>query len=402
LKKRLHRNIILAIEETLIEIFEKKRYADRVLEQILKGNPLWGARDRKHIAEVTYEIVRWWTKICYAAKIHKNDPDKYRKAISAWHMLDDEYEIPDWLWRIDTDEKSLRNAYFKSNPKRSIAASIPEWLDELGETELGDDWNRELNALNEQAQLIIRVNTLKISKLDLQKKLSLIDIDSQQIAGHPDALIVPSRQNLFKTDAFKEGLFEIQDASSQLVGAFSEIEPGMRVIDACAGGGGKSLHIAALMQNKGTIISMDVEQWKLNELKKRARRNGVSIIETRIIDNSKAIKRLYDKADRVILDVPCSGLGVLKRNPDAKWKLNLTFIEELKIKQQEILVSYSRMVKPNGKLVYATCSILPSENTKQVEKFLANHPNFTLEEERIVKPSEGFDGFYMARMNRNT
>ncbi len=191
----------------------------------------------------------------------------------------------------------------------------------------------------------------------------------------------------------------MQDAGSQLIAPFLKAEPGMRVIDACAGAGGKTLHLASIMENKGRIISMDVEQWKLDELQKRAKRAGASIIETRLIDGTKTIKRLENSADRLLLDVPCSGLGVLKRNPDAKWKLSPKAIEEVKVKQAEIISDYSSMLKKGGIMVYATCSILPSENKSQVNKFLdAQKGGFELLEERTVNPSEGFDGFYIARI----
>jgi len=195
----------------------------------------------------------------------------------------------------------------------------------------------------------------------------------------------------------------VQDASSQLVAEFLKIEPGMRIVDACAGAGGKTLHIASITQNKGRIISLDTEQWKLDETKKRARRAGVSNLEIRLIEGSKTMKKLHDTADRLLLDVPCSGLGVIKRNPDAKWKLSLEFINRLKVMQAEIIQDYSKIVKVGGKMVYATCSILPSENQGQVETFLKNNPNYKLEEEKIVLPSEsGFDGFYMARIIRES
>ena len=198
-------------------------------------------------------------------------------------------------------------------------------------------------------------------------------------------------------------MFEVQDASSQLVAEFLQIEPGMRIVDACAGAGGKTLHIASITQNKGRIISLDTEQWKLDEAKKRARRAGVSNLETRLIEGNKTIKKLYDTADRLLLDVPCSGLGVIKRNPDAKWKLSMEFINKVKGQQSAILEDYCKILKVGGKMVYATCSILPSENQKQVQKFVAAHPNYKFEEERIVLPSEsGFDGFYMARITRES
>jgi 16S rRNA (cytosine967-C5)-methyltransferase len=183
-----------------------------------------------------------------------------------------------------------------------------------------------------------------------------------------------------------------------------EVEPGMKVIDACAGAGGKSLHLAALMKNKGQIISLDIYEKKLMELQRRARRNGVHIVEARMIESNKTIKRLKEKADRLLLDVPCSGLGVLRRNPDAKWKLSPSFLETVKITQQNLLRDYASMVKPGGKLIYATCSVLPSENEDQVKTFLDSKEGrlFSLEEQKTLLPNDfGYDGFFMARLLRN-
>lgn len=175
----------------------------------------------------------------------------------------------------------------------------------------------------------------------------------------------------------------------------------MRVIDACAGGGGKTLHLAALMQNKGKVLALDTVDWKLDELKKRAKRAGVGNIETRVIESSKSIKRLHESADRLLLDVPCSGLGVLRRNPDAKWKLSEKFLGEVRETQRKIVNDYSPMLKPGGLMVYSTCSILPSENEKQVESFINAHAGaYELLEQKHILPSEGFDGFYMALIKR--
>lgn len=177
----------------------------------------------------------------------------------------------------------------------------------------------------------------------------------------------------------------------------------MRVVDACAGAGGKTLHLASLMENKGQLIAMDLYESKLKQLKIRAKRNSAFNIEYRIIDSTKVIKKLQEKADRVLIDAPCSGLGVLKRNPDAKWKLQPEFIDNIRKVQAEVLESYSRMVKPGGKLVYATCSILPSENQEQIGRFLATDAGkqFELIQDQSILASEsGFDGFYMALLHR--
>ena len=199
------------------------------------------------------------------------------------------------------------------------------------------------------------------------------------------------------------GFFEVQDAVSQMVAPFLNVSPGMRVVDACAGAGGKSLHLATIMKNKGKLISLDIGAPKLEELKKRTRRAGVSIIEPKLVDTTKVIKRLHGTADRLLLDVPCSGLGVLRRNPDAKWKTSAADIERVKQQQSEILVKYSPILKPGGIMVYATCSILPSEGESQVRNFLSNNPNWSLIAEKRYSPDiyEG-DGFYMAQLKKAT
>jgi 16S rRNA (cytosine967-C5)-methyltransferase len=277
-------------------------------------------------------------------------------------------------------------------------------MDKLGVKELGEKkWEKELAAQNEQARVILRVNTLKTTREKLRAILMDLNIDTEMPKEYPDALILKERANVFLTDAFKEGLFEVQDASSQLVARFLEVEPGMRVVDTCAGAGGKTLHMASLMENKGQLIAMDLYESKLKQLKLRAKRNSAFNIEYRIIDSTKVIKKLYDKADRVLIDAPCSGLGVLKRNPDSKWKLEPEFIDNIKKTQAEVLENYSRIVKPGGKLVYATCSVLPSENQEQVKRFLATETGkeFTfVKDQNILASESGFDGFYMALLER--
>ncbi|MCU0397082.1 MAG: methyltransferase domain-containing protein, partial [Cyclobacteriaceae bacterium] len=247
----------------------------------------------------------------------------------------------------------------------------------------------------------LRTNTLKLSREDLQVRLRDEGIETEMVNGFTDALKVNHYVNLFKSQSFQEGLFEVQDAGSQCIAPFLQVEPGMRVIDACAGTGGKSLHLATLMKNKGRLISMDVAEWKLEEFKMRARRAGVHNFETKVIESAKTIKRHHNSADRLLLDVPCSGLGVLKRNPDAKWKLKPDYINRLLVVQQQILSDYAWMIKPGGMLVYSTCSVLPSENANQVTTFLSkNSDYFELVEEKSLLPSAGLDGFYMARIKR--
>jgi 16S rRNA (cytosine967-C5)-methyltransferase len=282
--------------------------------------------------------------------------------------------------------------------------SIPDWMDERGREELGSNWEKMIVALNQPADFYLRVNALKTTPEELTAALALDHIVAEKVSPQlPFALRLKDRKEIFKTDSFRKGFFEVQDAGSQMIVPLLDVQPGQRVIDACAGAGGKSLHMASLMKNKGRIISMDIKEWKLHELKLRARRGGVDIIETRLIDSTKVIKRNKEQADRLLLDVPCSGLGVLRRNPDAKWRLDNQDLEELQKEQYQILTTYSQMTKKGGQMVYATCSILPSENEKQVARFLKEKgPEWSLEKELHLRPdTEGFDGFYAALLKRH-
>lgn len=391
---KLHNNTIRGVHTALEAIFEQGHYADKVIERTLKSNPKWGAKDRSFIAETTYEMVRWWRLVNFLS------PSKDPWDLFGTYWLMQGNELPPWEEFARLQPEKIKSKY-EGIKDPGLLESIPEWLQTLGSQELGEKWEAEIHALNEEAEVVLRVNTLKTTRERLKNLLEADGIRSYLVKGYPDALVLEDRQNVFRHPSFKEGLFEVQDASSQLVAAALQVEPGMRVIDACAGAGGKSLHLAALMGNKGKVISMDVEEWKLQQAKLRARRNGVSIFEPKIIEGSKTIKRLKESADRLLLDVPCSGLGVLRRNPDTKWKLSLESLEKVQKTQQELLQAYPSMLKKGGQLVYATCSILPSENEEQIKKFLASEAgkDFELIEDRKVLAQEsGFDGFYIARL----
>jgi 16S rRNA (cytosine967-C5)-methyltransferase len=394
---KLYVNLARAVIEALGMIFEERKYADKVIEKVLKQNPKWGARDRRFIAETTYDIVRWYR---FLENITEAGEGDYWKLLGGWCVLQ-HIPLPAWTEFKDLSEKRILERNIKMKSIRRFRESIPDWLDILGEQELGKRWEKELNALNEEAHVVLRANTLKISTKDLHKTLHESGVETDFLEQFPHALVLAERQNIFRHPTFKEGLFEVQDAASQFIAPFLRVDPGMRVVDACAGAGGKTLHLAALMKNKGRIIAMDVELWKLEELQKRARRAGVSNLETRLIESSKTIKRLENSCDRLLLDVPCSGLGVLKRNPDAKWKLSPEFIASVKELQQHILHDYGTMLKKDGLMVYSTCSVLPSENEQQVEHFLSNNKDkFELVDQKYSWPSEGFDGFYMALLQK--
>jgi len=397
---RLYRNLVFATIDALSEIFNEDQYADKVIARTLKRDKRWGARDRGFIAETTYEIVRW--KRLYSEIADVKAPysrENLFRLFAVWAILRG-ITLPDWKQIEPTPTRRIKGKFDELIKIRKYRESVPDWMDELGVKELGEKiWEKEIHALNEQAPVVLRTNTLKTTKDKLRSILKDENISTEPIKGFPDALQLVERTNVFKTEAFGKGYFEVQDASSQLVAKYLEVQPGMRVVDTCAGAGGKTLHIAALMENKGQIIATDIYENKLKELKRRAKRAGAHNIDPRAIDSTKVVKKLYGTADRVLIDAPCSGLGVLSRNPDAKWKLQPEFIEKIKKTQAEILDLYSRIVKPGGRMVYSTCSILPSENQGQIEKFLAREEgkNFKLiRDQKILSSESGFDGFYMA------
>ena len=401
---KLHRNLVFATIDSLHLIFNENKQADKVLKNTLKRDKRWGARDRGFIAETTYDIVRWKRLYSKIAEVKEpfNRANLFR-LFTVWATLKG-IQIPDWPQFENTPTRKIKGKFDEFSKIRKFKESLPDWLDELGQKELGKKWDKEIHSLNKLADVILRVNTLKTTKEKLQNNLQELEIETENIKGYPQALKLVKRTNVFVTEAFKNGWFEVQDASSQKVAKFLNPKPGTRVVDTCAGAGGKSLHIAALMENKGQVIALDIYENKLKELKRRAKRNGAHNIETRTIDSSKVIKKLIQKADKILIDAPCSGIGVLKRNPDSKWKLQPEFLETIKNTQREILDSYSRMVKPGGQMVYATCSILPSENEKQVQDFLERKSgkDFKFVKEEKVFPSEsGFDGFYMALLQKN-
>ena len=397
----LHKNLVIGVIYTLDNIFNNNIYADKAIEKTLKSNKKWGSKDRGFIAETCYDIVRWkrlYSKIADIKSPHNSN--ELWKFFSVWAVLRG-IPIPNWKEFENIPKRKIKGKFDSLSKIRKFRESIPNWLDKIGSQELGEKkWEKELNELNKSNSVVIRTNTHKITKNQLKKVLTTEGIETNTIKDYPNALVLKKRCNLFVRESFKKGFYELQDASSQLVAPFLKLEKGMRVCDVCAGAGGKTLHLSCLMENKGKIIAMDINQYKLNELRKRSKRNGAFNIQTKLIDNLKSVKKLYGKFDRLLIDAPCSGLGVLKRNPDAKWKLNLDFIQRVREKQLNILKKYSPLLKKGGKLVYATCSILPSENEIQIKKFLKSEEgkNFDFEDENKINPSDGFDGFYMARL----
>lgn len=356
-----------------------------------------------HIIDAVGDMLRRLNLLAFLADVPLAQAGiAVQSLICQWHLLHNR-QLPNLRVADQCDQKVFETRRELARQQPALWDGCPEWLEDLGQQQLGLQWPAERAALTQAAKRYIRVNTLKCNETQLQHRLQQEHIDTRAVEGVPGALEVTSNGSLFRTQAFKDGWFEQQDAGSQLIAPFLGVEPGMRVIDACAGAGGKTLHLAALMAGKGRLLAMDVEQWKLDNLRLRARRAGAHNIEPRLIESSKTIKRLKESADRLLLDVPCSGLGVVKRNPDTKWRDTAERLPVLLELQADILRRYSKMVKVGGQLVYATCSLLPAENQDQVAKFLNEcDGQFTLLKEHTVSPAQtGFDGFYMALLQRN-
>jgi len=375
-------------------IFKDNLYASKAIKFSLKANKNWDNEIRGFFSDNVYNITRYWKLLWYLIKKEPsfNDND-LAQLLNAYLFFIGE-KVP----KKEEIVKRLSSA----KKIRAIKESIPDWLDKIGQKELGKKWNQVIRALNQKPNLIFRVNTLKITRDELIKILKNEGVYAEKIDNVTDALLIKNKTNFYLLESFKEGFYEVQDIASQMVSIFLSPAPGMLVIDACAGEGSKTLHIAALMKNRGRIIAMDLQDWRLKELKRRAKRSGAYNIETRQIISSKSYKRLKGKADRLLLDVPCSGLGTLRRNPDVKWKISLSDIERLKKIQKELLEKYCNLLKPSGRLVYSTCSVLPSEGEEQIKDFLMKQNNkFELiKEKRYWSDQDDADGFYMALIER--
>ncbi len=400
---KLHSNLLYGLFDCLNNTLNNKYYAHKSIELIFKKNKKWGSRDRSFVAEATYDIIR------YLRLYDKLSNSNYSytinniwKIISLW-LYFNSYLEPKFkeLWDFDKEKiNKIKKILLK---ERVYRESIPDWIDQLAIEEIGEKkWEKEISSMNNKADLVLRINPLKTTKKNLIKKLYNQNIHSEEITDRPNALKVLKRVNIFRTIEFKSGFFELQDASSQLVAKFLDVNAKHKILDACAGAGGKTLHIASILNNKGNIVATDIHEYKLQELKKRARRNGIHNITTKVIDN-KFLKKNKNKFDRVLIDAPCSGFGVIRRNPDSKWKLNPKDFNSILNDQIKILNDYSKLVNDNGIMLYVTCSIFPSENEKQIELFLSSGfgKKFKIIEEKKISPYDsGYDGFYLAKLKK--
>jgi 16S rRNA (cytosine967-C5)-methyltransferase len=389
------------IFKTLRVVFWENVYATKAIQHTLRLHPEWEENTRAVFSETVYDIIRWWRPLWYIIDREPSSEEKDLQKLITIYLFSKKGDITALQKKRGLDASQILQRIEVTKTSRVLGESIPDWLDVYGEKELGLRWGTVLASLNKNPDLIIRVNILKTTAKELLVILRKEGIIAEPLDWNPDALFIREKTNVFRLSSFNAGLFEVQDAASQMVCRILDPQSGMRVVDACAGEGSKTLHLAALMKNKGKIIALDTQEWRLKELRKRTTKAGIDTIETRTITSSKIYKRMEGTADRLLLDVPCSGLGTLRRNPDIKWKLTSEDLERLTILQQELLEKYCTITKPNGRMVYSVCSILPSEAEKQVQRFLKNHTDFhLLNEKRYWPETDGTDGFYMALIER--
>lgn len=388
---KMHRILAEAAAGIIKSVFKEHKVLDHELAAAFEQNPKWGRRDRSFIAETAFEVVRWRRALGFLADSEETN------AMCAAQWVRMGFEVPAW-WTYKgatASEMASREGGLAVQP-RAVRESIPDWLDELGEAELGGRWDAEIAALNQRAPVFLRVNTLRGTRENAIEWLAGHQVRAEAVEGLPDALVLAPGKSLPKA-LRTDGRVEIQDAGSQKIAPLLDPQPGERVIDACSGAGGKALHLAALMGNQGRVYGMDVDARKLGELARRAKRARASCLVAKPIGETSHLD-FAGVADRLLIDAPCSGLGTLKRQPDLKWRLKPAQLERVRGIQKELLETYPVMLRPGGRLVYATCSILPSENRAAVDGLLRSG-GFSLLEELDLSPAAcGHDGFYAAAL----
>ncbi|MFJ2988499.1 RsmB/NOP family class I SAM-dependent RNA methyltransferase [Collimonas sp. NPDC087041] len=376
---RLPPAIIGHTEEVLREILRFTGPADGTLSRYFRDHPKLGSRERGVIAEAVYGLLR--NKSIYTSFAESgNGPTMRRMTLlgladavgveSLGGLSDEETE---WLTRVGEIDRNLMPALMRSN--------LPQWLFDKLVARDGEAATLQLaDAMNQQAPLDLRVNSLKANREEVVATLAEAPILCEPTPYAPLGLRVIKKPALQNLPLFKSGAIEVQDEGSQLLAQIVGAKRGEMVVDFCAGAGGKTLALGATMRNTGRLYAFDVSDKRLAKLKPRMARSGLSNIHPVLIahENDGKVKRLAGKIDRVLVDAPCSGLGTLRRNPDVKWRQTPEAITEMNVKQIAILSSAARLVKSGGRLVYGTCSLLDEENEAIAAQFLASHEDFTL------------------------
>ncbi len=381
----------------ILDQIEKGKMADRVLAGWAKANRYAGSKDRAAIQARVFDVLRH--RALYSFAVDGLTP---RALILASLLVDDELQPADieGLFSgerfapspLDERECSvLAKAHDRLRAAPDHARfNVPEWLFPELAGAFGDNLEAELAVLNTRAPVDLRVNLLKATRADVQRRLAAEDIDTDPCEVSPWALRSMSNARVTHTKTFNEGLVEIQDLGSQLTCMVSGVKPGDRVVDLCAGAGGKALALSTMLSGEGSVIACDTDPRRLGRLKPRAERAGAATIETRRLhafDPDAADPDLADLeglVDCVFVDAPCSGTGAWRRQPEARWHLTPEKLDSYRVAQIEVLVRGARLVRPGGRLVYVTCSVLPSENDQQIDTFLKE---ITLFQERDWRDS---------------
>ncbi|AUZ04220.1 RNA (C5-cytosine) methyltransferase [Vitreoscilla sp. C1] len=378
-------------ERLLTEIRFFQSPADVILSKFFKDHRKLGRQDRHEIAETVYAALRHWQKL--HAFFGKKAPVRLL-ALGAL-VIARGVSIGSLSSILSEDERQklsdLKAARAGFADQLHTASELPEWVIERMQGQYSDEEIVTLGqALSQAAPLDTRVNTLKGKREKVLAQLETEGFKAQATPFSPWGIRFQDKAVLNKNPLFLDGVIEVQDEGSQLLALLSGAKRGEVIVDFCAGAGGKTLALAAMMNNTGRLYAMDVSEKRLANIKPRIARAGVGNITPQRLDHERdlRLKKLWNKADRVLVDAPCSGLGTLRRNPDLKYRQSPQSIDELVEIQQRILVSAAKLVKRGGYLVYATCSILAEENQQQVEKFLASHPEFSL-----VNCSELLNGY---------
>ncbi|GIV55006.1 MAG: RNA methyltransferase [Candidatus Kapaibacterium sp.] len=380
-------------------VLQEHRHADRALKRLLGPLPPHDER-RQLIARTVYSVLRHLRRLVWAlGEPETFSAEQIGRCIRAWWVL---ASVPmGKALRSGIPPRSALSARWDNPPSRAVRSSIPEWLDRYGAEQCGNRWDALLAAFETEPHIVLRTNTLKTTRNELLEQFHRRGIAAAPHPVAPDAIVLSEYVNVFALEEFHAGLFEMQDAASQAIAPLLDVAPGMRVVDACAGSGGKTLHLAALMKNRGRIIALDTAAWKLAELRRRAARAGASCIETRAITSTKVIKRLAGSADRLLLDLPCSGSGVWRRNPDGKWHLQPADMERYHHVQQQILRAYLPMLAPSGIAVVCTCSIFPDEGERLCQTIASSSRWHVLDTGRFDPSAEvEQDGFFWARIQQ--
>ena len=348
---------------------------DMIVSKFFRDNRGLGPRERATLSETVYAVLRKKQLFDHFAPSGSGSKER-RLAILGF------FGPRDFLKSALTDiEKNWLDQCDKidvANLMERHRHNLPEWLVQPLKDQLGDEFWPMVESLNQPGGLDLRVNALKDKRADVQKELAAAGIQSKPTPYSPLGLRVQGKPNLGKLDCFTRGAFEVQDEGSQLLALLLDAKRGEMVVDFCAGAGGKTLAIGAAMRSTGRLYAFDTSAHRLEALKPRLARSGLSNVHPAAIAHARddRVKRLAGKIDRVLVDAPCSGLGTLKRNPDLKWRQSLKAVQEMAVLQAEILQNAARMLKAGGRLVYATCSLLPEENEAVAQAFSSGHPDF--------------------------